>query len=136
MRLLGKNSACSNDRVSSQMSSSHIFFPRSSFIGREQKSSCQSYGKSTISPEGAPVCDAGSGMAREATTEASRRAPGKEARLGAIAAREARPAPRAAPTATPMRATEAAVADIVRACGSRYRRRDEVEDARDARRGR
>mmetsp|Transcript_4507 Transcript_4507/g.17996 ORF Transcript_4507/g.17996 Transcript_4507/m.17996 type:complete len:271 (+) Transcript_4507:192-1004(+) len=55
MRLLGKYSACSNDRVSSQMSSSHIFFPRSSFIGREQKSSCQSYGKSTISPEGAPV---------------------------------------------------------------------------------
>mmetsp|Transcript_22207 Transcript_22207/g.54973 ORF Transcript_22207/g.54973 Transcript_22207/m.54973 type:complete len:258 (-) Transcript_22207:383-1156(-) len=42
MRLFGKYSACSNERFSSQMSSSHIFFPRSSFMGREQKSSCQS----------------------------------------------------------------------------------------------
>lgn len=75
-------------------------------------------------------------MAREATTEASRRAPGKEARRGAIAAREARPAPRAAPTAAPRRAAEAAVADIVRACGSGTADATRWSGARDARGGR
>ena len=123
MRLLGKTRRARTMRLVAD-EQLHIFFPRSSFIGREQKSSCQSYDKSTISPEGARLrrglgdgarggaggCAASAGDG--GTPARSRRAAAGAAR-GADGHADAR--------------NEAAVADIVRACGSRYRRRDEVE---------
>lgn len=56
--LLEKKRENSKCRSSSQMSSSHFFLPRSSRIGREQKSSCQALVRGTLLASGAEVASA------------------------------------------------------------------------------
>ena len=81
-------------------------------MGLEQKSSCQSYGRSLISPGGVFASAAGSGIAR---ARVGLRAP--ETSCVFTIERVAVAEPRVAPV-TPTRATKAQETDIVHACES------------------